>query len=81
VFAAVAADRRVLDPEAIEQLQRLGEVARRHLHVVAVLAQQLDHRAHHEHVRAVGEVYPNAHPIAHGSGLGDDVDVDAAYRI
>ena len=57
-------DRGVLDPEALTQRERLGEVARGHLHVVAVLDQVLDHGPHHEHVRTVREVDPNAHPAA-----------------
>ena len=58
------ADRGVLDPKAVEQLQRLSEVTRRHAHFVAVLAQQLDHGAHDEHVRAVGQVDPDTHSAA-----------------
>ena len=57
----MAADRRVGDAEALAQLERLREVARGHAHLVAVRAQPLDHRAHHQHVRAVREVYPDAH--------------------
>ncbi len=48
-------------PQALAQLERLGEVARGHPHLVAVRAQPLDHRAHDEHVRAVREVDPDAH--------------------
>ena len=59
--AAVVADRRVRDAQALAQLDRLGEVARGHAHLVAVRAQALDHRAHDEHVRAVREVDPDAH--------------------
>ena len=59
--AAVAADRRVRDPEALTQLERLSEVARRHLDLVPVLAHRLDQRAQHEHMGAVRQVDPDAH--------------------
>ena len=51
----------VLDRKAVEQLQRLREVARGHSHFVPVGAQQLDDGAHDKHVRAVGEVDPDTH--------------------
>jgi hypothetical protein len=50
----MAPDRGVLDPEALAQSKRLGEVASCHLDVVAGLAQLLDHGPHHQHVRRVG---------------------------
>ena len=59
--AAVAAHRRVLDPEALAELERLGEVARGHLHLVPVLAHRLDQRPQHQHVRAVGQIGPDTH--------------------
>ncbi len=46
-----------------QQPQRLREVARRHLHLVAVRLQHLDDGPHDEHVGAVGEVYPDAHAL------------------
>ena len=55
------ADRRVRNPEALAQRDRLGEVAGSHPHLVAVVAQALDHRPHHEHVRAVCQIDPDAH--------------------
>ena len=60
-LAAVAADRGVGDLETAQQAERLGEVARRHPHFVAIALQRLDHRTHHQHVRTVGEVDPDAH--------------------
>ncbi len=60
-LAAVVADRGVGDLEAAQQPQRLGEVACRHPHLVAVALQRLDHRPHDQHVGAVGEVDPDAH--------------------
>ena len=57
----MAPDCRVGDTETFAQRQRLGEVARGHLHLVAVVAQALDHRPHHEHVRAVRQINPNTH--------------------
>ena len=60
-LAAVAADRGVGDLQALQQPERLGEVASGDVHLVAVLAQQLDDGAHDEHVGAVGEVDPDAH--------------------
>jgi hypothetical protein len=57
----VAADGGVLDAEALAQLERLGEVASRHADLVTILVQRLDQRAHDEHVRAVGQIDPDAH--------------------
>jgi membrane protein DedA with SNARE-associated domain len=57
----MAPDCRVGDTETFAQRECLGEVARGHLHLVAVLTQALDHRPHHEHVRAVRQINPNAH--------------------
>ena len=54
-------DRRVLDAEALAQLERLREVARGDLDLVPVRAHRLDQRPHHEHVRAVGQIDPDAH--------------------
>jgi hypothetical protein len=65
----VTADRRVLQPEAPAQLDRLSEIARRHLHIVAVGPQPLYHRAHHQDVRAVREIYPDAHTRMDGNDL------------
>src|SRR5205807_34837 len=62
--AAVASDRRVLDPEALTQPERLRKVARRDLDLVAATLQVADDRAHHEHVRGVGEVDPDLHLAA-----------------
>ena len=62
--AAVMADRRVLDPEALAELERLGEVARGHLHLVPVLAHRLDQRPQHQDVRAVGQIDPDTHRSA-----------------
>ncbi len=62
------ADRRVLDSQAVAQLERLGEVARGHADLVAVLAQALDQRPHHEHVGAVRQVDPDAHLRRDGNG-------------
>ena len=56
--------------EAVAQLERLGEVARRDLHLVAVGAQGVDDRPQHQHVRRVGEVDPDPHrptPARRGS--------------
>src|SRR3954454_8262905 len=55
------ADHLRLHAVAFGELDRLREVARRHPHVVARRAQPLDDRAQHEHVRAVGQVDPDAH--------------------
>jgi len=66
-LAAVAPDRVVLDPQPLAQRERLGEVPRRHTHVVPVGPQQLDHRPHHEHVRAVRQVDPDTHGAANGN--------------
>ena len=60
-LAAVMADGRVVDPEALAQLERLGEVAGGHVDLVPVGLQELDQRAQHEHVGAVGEIDPDAH--------------------
>jgi hypothetical protein len=57
----VAADRRVVEPEALEQPERLREVARGDQDVVPTRAQRLDHRPHHEHVGRVGQVDPDMH--------------------
>ena len=60
----MAADRRMRDAEALAQIDRLREVARSHLDLVTIRTQALDHRTHHEHVRAVREVDPHAHAPA-----------------
>ena len=54
--AAVMADRGVVDPVALEQPERLREIARRHEHLVAAAPQRLDHGPDDQHVRRVGEV-------------------------
>ena len=66
----VTADRGVRHIEALAQLERLGEVARGHAHVMAVGAQQLDQGAHDEHVRAVGQVDPDRASRADGNAAG-----------
>ena len=48
--AAVASDRRVLDPEPLQQPERLREIARGHLDLVPARPQVRDHGPHHEHV-------------------------------
>ena len=48
--APVAPDLGVLDPEPLQQADRLGEVARGDLDIVPARPQVLDHGAHHEHV-------------------------------
>src|SRR5689334_20211624 len=58
--AAMVADRRVVDPEALEQPQRLREVARGDEHLVAAGPQDVDDGPHDEHVRRVGQVDPDA---------------------
>ncbi len=55
-------DRGVRDAQALAQLDRLREVARRHAHVVAVRGQALDHRTHDQDMGAVRQVDPDAHP-------------------
>jgi RNase P/RNase MRP subunit p30 len=65
----VTADRCVLHPESPAQLNRLSEIARRHAHIVAVGPEPLDHRAHHQDVRAVREIYPDAHTRTDGNDL------------
>jgi hypothetical protein len=60
-LAAMPADRRVLDAEPLAQLERLGEVARRDLHLVPVRPHDLDQRAHDQHVRTVRQVDPDTH--------------------
>ena len=67
--AAMAPDRGVLDSEPLAQPERLREVARGHLDVVAAGAQVRDHGSHHEHVRGVRQVDPDPHPA-----LGRDVN-------
>ncbi len=57
----MAPDRRVRDPEALTQRERLGEVARGHPNLVTIRTQALDHRPHHKHMRAVRQIDPNAH--------------------
>jgi hypothetical protein len=57
----MAPDDGVAHPEAVQQAERLGEVACGDRDVVALGAQGGDDRAQHEHVRAVGEVDPDAH--------------------
>jgi hypothetical protein len=59
--ATVAPDRRVRDPEPLTQLERLGEIARGDVDVVAARAERLDHRPHHEDVRRVRQVDPDPH--------------------
>jgi len=54
-------DRRVLDLQPLAELECLGEIARRHPHLVAILAQALDQRPHDEDMRAVRQVDPDAH--------------------
>ncbi len=49
--SAVASDRRVRNPEARTEIERLGEVARGDLDLVAPFAQRLDHRPHDQDVR------------------------------
>jgi hypothetical protein len=39
------------DPRIVEQLERLGERARRHAHLVAALLEQGDQRPKERHVR------------------------------
>ena len=79
--AAVVADRRVLDPEALAQRERLGEVARGHAHLVALGAQHVDHRPHDEHVGRVGEVDPDAHDRGgHAAGAARTAAVLAGAR-
>jgi len=60
-LAAMVSDRGVGDAQALAQLDRLRKVARGHAHVVTICPQALDHRAHDEHMRAVGQVDPDAH--------------------
>jgi hypothetical protein len=55
----MAADRRVVDAEALEQAQRLREVARRDEDVVAAGLQDVDHRPHDQHVGRVRQVDPD----------------------
>jgi len=57
----MAPNRGVGDPEALTQLERLSEVTRGDLHLVTFRVQALDNRPHHEHVRTVRQVDPNAH--------------------
>ncbi len=57
----MATDRHVIDPKAVAQLERLGEIARRHRDLVAIEAQALDDRAHHEYVWTVRQVDPDTH--------------------
>jgi len=64
----VAADRRVLDPQTVAQAERLREITRCDLNLMATLAQTRDHRPHHEHVRRVGEVDPDLHEASPGAG-------------
>ncbi len=59
--AAVVADRVVADPEPLAELERLREVARGDLDLVALLLEAPDDRRQHEHVRRVGEVDPDLH--------------------
>ena len=58
--APVMADRGVVDPEALEQPERLREVARGDEHLVAAAPERVDHGSHDEHVRRVREVDPDA---------------------
>ena len=53
--------------DALAELERLGEVAGRDVHVVTFRGQALNQGAHHEHVRAVGEIDPDAHPHSRGA--------------
>ena len=59
--ASVTPDRGVRNPETLQQPQCLREITGRHLDGVAAGPQLLDHRPHHEHVRRVGQVDPDAH--------------------
>jgi hypothetical protein len=63
-LAAVAPERRVLDPEHVEQLERLRVVPRRHLDFVALLAQTGDDRTKHQRMRRCRHVNPNPHRSA-----------------
>ena len=74
-FAASAPPRwrpigRVLDPEPLAQPERLREVPRGDLDLVAVAPQLLDHGPQHEHVRRVREVDPDFQTRA-ASGAGE----------
>ena len=48
--AAVVPDRRVVDPEADAQPQRLRKVTGGDLNLVPARAELRDHRSHHQHV-------------------------------
>jgi hypothetical protein len=57
----VPADRHVLDAEQVEQLERLSVVAGRDPHLVATLAQLLDHRPEDDRMGGGGHVDPDPH--------------------
>src|SRR5271156_4532145 len=57
----MASNRGVGDPEALTQRERLSEITRGDLDLVTFRVQVLDHGPHHEHVRAVCQIDPNAH--------------------
>ena len=50
----------------LAQLDRLGEVAGCRLDPMAACAEPFDHRAHHQHVRTVGQIDPDVHGNAPG---------------
>ena len=78
-FAAVVADDRVVDLEALQEPERLGEVARRDLHLVAPRTQQRHDRAQNEHVRAVRKVDPDAHRANLGRSSAARFPTSARY--
>ena len=59
--AAVVSDRVVPDPEAIAELERLREVTRGDLDLMALLPQTPDDRRQDQYVGRVGEVDPDLH--------------------
>ena len=68
--AAVAADDLVLEPEPLEDADRLAVLARRDLDLVAARAQALDHRAQDERMRRGGAIDPDPHQRAETYGPG-----------
>ena len=62
--ATVAAEARVLDPLALEQLVRLRVVARGHAHLVPRGLEIAHEGGEEDHVRGVHDVYPDPHGYA-----------------